>query len=42
MYTINVDIEIDGNNEEQAIANISQILADARLKFWIGDINEVE
>ena len=39
-FTVNVDVEVFANNQEEAIAQISQILADKGIKFWIGDVNE--
>ena len=39
-FTISLDVEVYANNAEDAIAQISQILADKGIKFWVGDINE--
>ena len=39
-YTVSLDVQIYANNAEDAIAQISQVLADKGIKFWIGDVNE--
>ena len=41
-YLVNVGIEIEANNQTNAIDQINQLLDSCKVKFWIDDASEVE
>ena len=41
-YLVNVGIEIEANNQTNAIDQINQLLDGCKVEFWIDDASEVE
>jgi hypothetical protein len=39
-YTINLDVEIEGENQSEAVTKLNDLMRNCQLKYWMGNITK--